>query len=61
MTWEIVLQLIIKYGIDAAFRIFQITKEGPPDDAAWDKLKALSLKTYDDYLADAAKRLTPPA
>lgn len=66
MSWDTIAALIIKFGVDQAFKIWAISREGEPDDAAWDKLKALSLKTYDDYIAEAKARaagaaLPPPA
>ena len=47
MKWATIIQLIITYGIDQAYKIWQIAKEGEPDEAAWEKLRALSLNTYD--------------
>lgn len=56
MSWDSIAALIIKFGIEQAYKIWAIAKEGDPDDAAWDKLKALSLKSYDDYLREARER-----
>ena len=56
MTWATVVQLIITYGIDQAFKIWEIAKAGEPDEAAWEKLRALSLVSYDDYIRQARER-----
>jgi ribosomal protein L12E/L44/L45/RPP1/RPP2 len=69
MSWSVLLPLLAKFGIDATYRIYQITQEHPePNDAAWAKLLALSGKTVDQYVAEAQARLpaaaappTPPA
>lgn len=70
MNWATVVQLIITYGIDQAYKIWQIAKSGEPDEASWEQLRQLSLKTYDDYLQEARERAgtvtisdppTPPA
>jgi len=71
MGWETIARLIITYGIDQAYKIWQIARSGEPDEAAWEKLRALSLKSYDDYIAEAKARAqerfnsrvpeTPPA
>ncbi len=62
MSWALIVELIIKYGVEQAYKIWAIAKEGEPDEAAWEKLRALSLKTYDEYLAEAkARALEPPA
>jgi hypothetical protein len=60
MNWETILQLIITYGIDQAYRIWQIAKEGDPTEESWEKLRLLSLKSYDDYIRDAQAKLQPP-
>ncbi len=56
MNWSDIVALIIKYGIDQAFKIWQISQEGAPTEESWEKLRALSLKTYDEYMADAEAR-----
>ncbi len=56
MGWESIIALIIKYGIDQAYRIWQIAKAGEPTEEAWEQLRALSLKTYDEYIAAARER-----
>lgn len=61
MNWETVVQLIITYGIDQAYKIWQIAKAGDPDEAAWEQLRALSLKTYEDYIAEAKVRQSQQA
>ena len=58
MNWSTVIQLIITYGIDQAFAVWAIARQhGEPDEAAWEKLRALSLKTYDEYIREAQERL----
>lgn len=63
MNWQTIIQLIITYGIDQAYKIWEIAKSGEPDEAAWEKLRALSLKDYDTYIAEAKARAgkLPPA
>jgi len=56
MNWSTVAQLIITYGIEQAYKIWQIAQSGDPDEEAWAKLRALSLKSYDDYVAEARSR-----
>ena len=64
MNWSTVVQLIITYGIDQAFKVWEIARQhGEPDEASWEKLRALSLKSYDEYIAAARERalsLPPP-
>ena len=56
MTWELIARLIVLYGIEGAYKIWAITKEGEPTVEAWEKLRALSLKAYDDYVREARER-----
>jgi hypothetical protein len=60
VNWSDIAALIIKYGVEQAFKIWEIAQAGEPDEAAWEKLRALSLKSYDDYIAEAKARTTPP-
>ena len=57
MTWAALLPIIIRDGIPAAMRIWQlINSSEPPTQEEWDRLEALSHKTYDDYLREAQER-----
>lgn len=57
MNWHCIVALILKVGVEQAFSIWKIVQEhGEPDEAAWEKLRALSLKTYDEYISDAKLR-----
>lgn len=56
MNWSDIVALIVKYGVEQAFKIWEIAQSGEPDAAAWEKLKALSLVSYDDYIAAARER-----
>ncbi|MES2367091.1 MAG: hypothetical protein V4563_14540 [Pseudomonadota bacterium] len=60
MNWETIVQLIITYGIDQAYNIWKIAHEGDPTEESWEKLRLLSLKSYDDYIRDAQAKLQPP-
>jgi hypothetical protein len=61
LTWSDIIALIIRFGIDHAYKIWEIARSGEPDEAAWAKLRALSLKTYDQYIAEAQARALPAA
>ena len=61
MNWATVVQLIITFGVDEAYKIWQIAKSGEPDEAAWEQLRQLSLKDYDTYIAEAKARANPTA
>ena len=57
MNWSDIAALIIKYGVEQAFKIWEIARDhNEPDEEAWEKLRALSLKDYDSYIADAKLR-----
>jgi hypothetical protein len=57
VNWAEVAALIVKYGVEQAFKIWEIARDhNEPDEAAWEKLRALALKDYDSYLRDAQER-----
>ena len=61
MNWGTVIQLIITCGVEQGFRVWQIMQQhGEPDEEAWSKLKALSLKPYAEYIREAEDRARPP-
>jgi hypothetical protein len=54
MTWELLIPVIVKYGLPWALDLWQIvTKHPVPTEQAWLELRALSQKTMDDYIAEA--------
>ena len=53
MTWELLVPLIVKYGIPGARGIWQVIRSGPPSDEAWSALLVLSQKTLDEYKQEA--------
>jgi hypothetical protein len=53
MTWELLVPLIVKYGIPGAMSIWQVIRSGPPSDESWDALLKLSQKTLDEYKSEA--------
>lgn len=56
-TWAALLPIIIRDGIPAAMKIWQLLNNAnPPTQADWDELELLSRKTYDDYLREAQER-----
>lgn len=57
MGWNFFAPLILRYGIEGAFKIFQVLQASPePTTEAWQKLLALGLKSEADYLAEALAR-----
>ncbi len=57
MGWQFLVPLIVKYGIEGAFQIAQIFQQHPdPTPEAWDKLRALGLKSESEYLSEAMLR-----
>jgi len=57
MTWAILLPIILRDGIPAAMRLWQlVTTNAEITQADWDSLEALSQKTYDDYIREAEAR-----
>lgn len=57
MNWAILLPIIIRDGIPAAMKIWQlVASNAAPTQADWDELESLSRKTYDDYLREAQER-----
>lgn len=61
MTWTILAPLIAQYGIPWAFEFWKIVVAHPePTQESWDKLLALSQKTYADYIKDALERAGSP-
>ena len=57
MTWITLLPIIIRDGIPAAMRLWQmVTSEKEITQEDWDTLEGLSQKTYDDYIREAEER-----
>ncbi len=57
MTWAQLIPLITQWGIPYAYEVWMIvTQHANPSQEAWDKLLALSAKSYDEYIRDAQKR-----
>ena len=57
LTWSDVIQLIIRYGPEAAARIAAIIQSHPePTKEAFDAIIALALKPIDDYIREAEER-----
>ena len=57
MNIAVLLPIIIRDGIPAAMRIWQLLKESREiSQEDWDALIALSEKTYDDYIREAQER-----
>lgn len=61
MTWEILLPLIVQYGVPYAYQLWAtITKHPEPNEAAWSELLALSQKTTLQYINDERAKLGLP-
>ena len=55
------LSLLLKYGFDAAYQIWQTWRDKTdPTEADWQQLKALIRKTEADYVKEAAERAGVP-
>lgn len=53
---ELLIPLIIKVGIEAAYHIVKVTRENKmPTEEEWQTLLTISQKTYDDYMKGPAK------
>lgn len=56
-TSELIVPLIVKYGIPTAYAIWNsISKHQSPTDAMWQELLALNAKTDEQYLKEAQER-----
>ncbi len=61
MTWSELIPLIVKYGIEGAYKLWQVFEEhGVPTKESWDKILALGLKPYDLYIDEARQRAGLP-
>lgn len=61
MTWELLLPIIARYGIEAAELIWQRWTSGSvPTQADWDVLKKLGQKSPEDMIMAAATALGVP-
>lgn len=61
MNIAILLPIIIRDGIPAAMKIWQLMQSNDGvTQAMWDDLIALSEKTYDDYIREAEERRKAP-
>ena len=59
MSWELLIPVIVKYGVPWAFDLWKIVTAHPvPTDEAWAQLRALSQKGMDEYIAEARGKLT---
>lgn len=57
ITWATLLPVILRDGIPAAMRLWQMLQSNEPvTQDKWDELARLSQKTYDDYIAEAQAR-----
>lgn len=57
MGWSFFGPLIVRYGIEGAYKIAAIIAEhGEPTQEAWAKLLALGLKSEADYIKEAMER-----
>lgn len=56
--WTALIPVMVKYGVEFAYQLWaNIKSDKEPTQEDWDKLLALSTKTYDDYVNEAlAKR-----
>jgi hypothetical protein len=62
MTWELLAQLIVKVGLQAAYEIWQKAEAGnKPTHEDWLGILAVGTKPSDVYLAEARARLGLPA
>jgi hypothetical protein len=53
--WAALIPIIARYGLPLGEKLWQLSQTAKdPTQADWDALKALSLKTPADYLAEAA-------
>ncbi len=58
IPWDLLIQLIIKYGLPMAERIWQKATSGKdPTQADFDELNALETETPETHLAAIAKNL----
>lgn len=57
MTWVELAPIIARYGIELAYKLWQLAEGGaPPSDADWQGLLALAQKPMSDYLREAKER-----
>jgi hypothetical protein len=63
MNWATLIPIIVRYGVPYAYDFWKIvTTHTEPTEEAWQKLLALSEKSYSSYISDAQARAggTPP-
>lgn len=61
MTFAVLLPIIIRDGIPAAMKLWQLIGSNEEvTQEKWDELLGLSRKTYDDYIREARERASLP-
>jgi hypothetical protein len=61
MSWTTLIPIIVKYGVPYAYDFWTIvTTHTEPTEEAWQKLLALSQKSYGSYISEAQARADAP-
>jgi len=61
MSWELIVQLVLTYGVPFAEKMWTLAVSGKtPTAADWDELKKLSMKTSVSQMQDALARAGIP-